>query len=117
MAITQMKVNEVLYDIQDSRTEEQLKTDLNIPTATDYTVTLGTAWTGDAAPFYQDVTLAEIVALDKPIVDVITNSTNYEVMEKEWAKVFRVECLAGRLRFYAKQKTESALQISVKVVN
>lgn len=117
MAITQVKVNDVLHDIQDARTEEQLKADLHIPTATDYIVTLGTTWTGDTVPYHQDVILAGIVALDKPIVDIVVDDTNYETIEKEWAKVFRIECLAGKLRFCAKQKTESTLQISVKVVN
>lgn len=100
-----------------TRTTEQVKSDLNIPDESlDVTVTLGTSWTGSAAPYSQSVTVTGLLATDSPILDIQTSLNNYAVEEENWMNIFKAESSADKLTFYAKEKTTVNLTIKVKVV-
>lgn len=114
--ITQIKIDQQVYNIKDFRTAEQFKQEMGIPDIKTQTVTLTTNWTGSSVPFYQDVSLSGLKSTDTPILDIVVTNSNYNVIEAEWAKIFRVECLENKLRFYAKSKTTSNISVIVKVV-
>ena len=114
--ITQIKIDQQVYNIKDFRTAEQFKQEMGIPDIKTQIVTLTTNWTGSSAPFYQDVPFSGLKSTDTPILDVVVTNSNYDMVEAEWAKIFRVECLANKLRFYTKSKTISNISVIVKVV-
>ena len=100
-----------------TRTTEQVKSDLGIPDKSlEMTVTLGTNWTGSAAPYSQSVTVTGLLATDSPILDIQTSLNNYAVEEENWMNIFKAESSADKLTFYAKEKTTINLTIKVKVV-
>ena len=114
--ISQIKIDNVTHDIHDSRTASELKQFLEVPDILDTTVTLGTSWTGSAAPYSQSVTVSGLLATDSPILDVKTSLSNYAVEEEDWMNIFKAESSLNKLTFYAKEKTTVNLIIQVKVV-
>ena len=99
-----------------TRTTEEVRQELTVPTVKDFVVSLGTAWTGTTPLYTQEVTCAGLLATDSVFVDVVTD-VNWEKQEIEYSKIVRVEVLNGKIKFYAKEKTASALSIKMKVVN
>ena len=82
------------------------------------TITLGTTWTGSAAPFSQDVTVADLLATDSPQVGIVLSS-DYETAQaqlKEFAKIYRGVTSAGKVTFYAKAATTAALTLQLKII-
>lgn len=90
--------------------------DVGAATTTTYTATLGTTWSGSAAPYTQSVTVSGILATDTPIVDFVATTSGYEAEQEDWAKVFKITTAANSLTFYASDKTTTSLSIQVKVV-
>lgn len=99
-----------------TRTKEQMKSDLEIPTVLNKTVTLGTIWSGTSAPFTQKVTVSGLLSTDTPILDVELSTSSYESQELDWLKVFKATTASNSLVFYAKEKTSQSLTVKVKVV-
>lgn len=90
--------------------------DVGAATTKTYTATLGTTWSGSAAPYTQSVTVSGILATDTPIVDFVATTSGYEAEQEDWAKVFKIVTGANSLTFYASDKTTTSLSIQVKVV-
>lgn len=88
-------------------------------TAALYTLTLpSTGWTGDAAPYAQEVTVTGITAADTPLVDIVqtgTESTD-EPMREAWGVVTRIVAGAGKITAYASEKPTVDVPIQLKVV-
>lgn len=71
-----------------------------------YTGTLPSAsWTGEEAPYTKAVTVNGILETDNPIVDMVCTGIyeTDEVMQEDWAKIYRVVTSANTLTFYAKE--------------
>lgn len=83
---------------------------------TSYTVTVGTSWSGSAAPYTQDITVSGILATDEPIVDLVTTTSNYEKQMEEYAKIFKITTSANKITVYATEKTTASIQIKLKAV-
>ncbi len=84
-----------------------------------YTATLGTTWTGGAAPYTQEVAVQGLLATDEDVKVDIDYSDTYETalqQEEEWAKVYRADIGAGKLTFYAKEQTTVSLNLKIAVV-
>ncbi len=81
-----------------------------------YTATLGTTWSGSAAPYTQTVTVSGILATDSPIIDIVTTTSGYEDEEAAWANVFKATCAVNSITFYAKEATTTSITIQIKVV-
>jgi len=82
------------------------------------TVTLGTTWVGSAAPFSQEVTVADMLATDNPQAGIVLSST-YDTAKaqiKEYAKIYRAVTSAGKVTFYAKEATTTELTIQLKII-
>lgn len=85
---------------------------------TTYSATIGTTWTGVAAPYTQTVNVVGILATDNPLVDVVLSDTYATAVsqQEDWAKIFRITTAAGSITVYATEQTTVALTIQLKVV-
>ena len=85
-------------------------------TALSATFTLGTNWSGSAAPYTQAVTVSGILESDVPILDIITTTSGYEDEEKAWSNIFKALTSADTITFYAKNKTTTSVTVQAKVI-
>lgn len=84
----------------------------------EYTATIGTSWTGSAAPYTQSITVSGILATDTPIVDVKCSGTyaTDQTYITQWGKIYRITTAANRITVYATEKTTSNVPISIKCI-
>lgn len=77
-----------------------------------------TGWTGDAAPYTQEVTVTGITAADTPLVDIVQTGTEAtdEPMREAWGVVTRIVAGAGKVTAYASEKPAVNIPIQLKVV-
>lgn len=88
-------------------------------TAALYPLTLpSTGWTGDAAPYTQEVAVTGITASDTPLVDIVQTGTEAtdEPMREAWGVVTRMVTGAGKVTAYASEKPTVNIPIQLKVV-
>ena len=83
-----------------------------------YSATIGTTWTGSAAPYTQTITVTGLTANDKPIVDVTMSGTyaTDKTRLAEWGKIYRIVTAANKITVYATAKTTASLPIRLQVV-
>lgn len=87
--------------------------------STTYNATIGTEWTGDAAPYSQTITVTGITENDTPIVDIIPNNSDYEALTtqlEEFGNVYRITTAADNITVYATEKTTVEIPIQLKCV-
>lgn len=77
-----------------------------------------TGWTGDAAPYAQEVTVTGITAADTPLVDIVQTGTEAtdEPMREAWGVITRMVTGAGKITAYASEKPIVNIPIQLKVV-
>ena len=84
-----------------------------------FTATITAAgWTGDAAPYTNEVTVTGLTADDNPFVDMIASST-FETAETEieaFANIYRMATAENKLAVYAAEKPTVDIAIQIKVV-
>lgn len=85
-------------------------------TVKSYTVTIGTSWSGSAAPYTQSVNVSGILATDEPIVDLITTTNNYESEIENYNKIFKITTSSNKITVYATEKTTASISCKLKVV-
>ena len=98
------------------RTAAELLGDIGAASQKSYTATIGTAWSGSAAPYTQTITVNGILATDEPIVDLITTTNNYEKELEEYGKIFKITTSANKITVYATEKTTASISCKLKVV-
>jgi hypothetical protein len=83
-----------------------------------YTATIGTEWSGSAAPYTQEITVSGILATDYPDVDIVQTGTEAtdSVMRENWGMVTRIVTGAGEITVYAEEALATAIPIQIKVV-
>lgn len=83
-----------------------------------YPATIGTTWTGSAAPYSQEIAANGIIADDTPIVDVIMSGiyATDEARLADWSKIYRIVTGADKITVYAKEATTVELPIQLQVV-
>ena len=84
----------------------------------DYTVTLDTTWSGDAAPYTKEQTVNGILADDKPLIDLVPSST-FDDAEKQadaWALIYRAVTAANKITFYAKAKPAVSIPLQIRCI-
>jgi hypothetical protein len=82
------------------------------------TATLGTNWSGSAAPYTQTISVSEILATDSPIIDVVMSgiySTDESRIEA-WGYIYRAVTADGSITFYATEIPKVEIPIQIKVV-
>lgn len=88
---------------------------------TEHTATLTVAgWTGTAAPYTQEATVAGILASDTPFVDVdmsgLTTTDDMTAAQDAFGLILKATAGAGKITFAASAKPETALTVKIKVV-
>ena len=84
-----------------------------------YTATIGTSWSGSAAPYTQTITVSGILATDTPIVDVNLSSVTYankDAVIEAYSKVYRITTAANSITVYADEATTTSIPIQLKVI-
>lgn len=86
--------------------------------STTYTATIGTTWTGSAAPYTQSVSVSGLLATDNPIVDIVPSDTfaTAEAQMEAYGNLYRMVAGNNTLTVYATEKTTVAIPIQIKVV-
>lgn len=84
----------------------------------DYTVTLDTTWSGDAAPYTKEQTINGILATDKPLIDIVPSATfaDAEKQADAWALVYRAVTAANKITFYAKAKPTVSIPLQIRCI-
>lgn len=84
----------------------------------DYTATIGTAWSGSAAPYAQEVAVAGITSTDEPLVDIAQTGTEAtdSAIREAWGRITRITTADGKIIVYAEEKTTVSIPIRMRVV-
>ena len=83
--------------------------------AKSFTANVGTTWVGNQAPYTQRVTVAGILASDKPIVDVVPD-LDYALAGQQidcWADVYKIVTIENGLVLYAHRQLGTAFPINI----
>ena len=83
-----------------------------------YTATIGTTWSGSAAPYNQTITVTGMLATDAPTVDVTPSST-YATAQSQldaWGAIYRITTAANSITVYATKKTSVSVPIQLLCV-
>ena len=99
----------------------QARTNIGAAAAANYTATLTVAgWTGTAAPYIQEATVAGILASDTPFVDVdmsgLTTTDDMTAAQDAFGLILKATAGAGKITFTASDKPDVALTVKIKVV-
>lgn len=83
-----------------------------------YTATIGTGWTGTAAPYSIDVTVTGILATDTPLIDLNPSATfaTAEAEIEAWGYIYRAVTAANKITFYATEKPTVSIPVKIKAV-
>ncbi len=75
-------------------------------------------WSGNSAPYTNEVTVSGITAADRPIIDIVHSSTYSSVAaEREgWAAIYKAVTAANKITFYATDKPTVALNVQIMAV-
>lgn len=84
----------------------------------DYTVTLDTKWSGDAAPYTKEQTINGILAADAPLIDLAPSATfaDAEKQADAWALIYRAVTAANKITFYAKAKPTVSIPLQIRCI-
>ena len=84
----------------------------------DYTVTLDTTWSGDAAPYTKEQTINGILAADAPLIDLVPSATfaDAEKQADAWALIYRAVTAANKITFYAKAKPTVSIPLQIRCI-
>lgn len=84
----------------------------------DYTVTLDTEWSGDAAPYTKEQTINGILAADAPLIDLAPSATfaDAEKQADAWALIYRAVTAADKITFYAKAKPTVSIPLQIRCI-
>lgn len=83
-----------------------------------YTATIGTNWTGSAAPYSQTITVAGLLASDTPVMDIVPSDTfsTAEQQLDEYGYIFKAVAGEDSLTVYATEPTTVSISVQLKVV-
>lgn len=99
----------------------QARTNIGAAETASYTATLTVAgWTGTAAPYTQEATVAGILASDTPFVDVdmsgLTTADDMAAAQDAFGLILKATAGAGKITFTASDKPDVELTVKIKVV-
>lgn len=81
-----------------------------------FTAALGISWTAKTGYVQQTITVQGILTTDTPIIDLVATTADFEAQEEAWGKVFKAQAGANQITFYAKEATETSVNLNIKVV-
>ena len=85
----------------------------------DYTATISAeGWTGDEAPYLNEVTVSGMLAGDMPIIDLMP-AESFAEAEKQteaWALIYRAVAAENVIRFYAGEKPTVPITLQIRCI-
>lgn len=110
-----------LGDLQDNVKALKTETEQKAAKTAERTATLTVAgWTGTAAPYTQEATVAGILASDSPFVDVdmsgLTTVDDMTAAQDAFGLILKATAGAGKITFVASDKPETALTVKINNV-
>lgn len=80
-----------------------------------YTATIGTTWSGSAAPYSQTINITGLLATDKPVIDIVQTGTEAtdSVMRENWGKITRITTANGSITVYASEALTGTIPIQL----
>lgn len=84
-----------------------------------YTLDVGTAWTGNAAPYTQEIAVAGLSENDRLLADAVTgDGYNAQTQDRldAWARVYRIASENNKVVLYASERPDTAFQIRILAV-
>lgn len=90
--------------------------DVGAATQVTYITTIGTVWTEQTGYVQQTIIVNGILATDNPIVDLITNTSDFEAQQEAWGNIFKITTAINSITLYASEATKTAIDIQLKVV-
>lgn len=87
----------------------------SVASCTTYNATIGTSWTGSAAPYTQTITVSGILATDNPIVDCVLSAT-YATAKSQleaYSNIYQITTAANSITVRATAKTTTAVPIQL----
>ena len=89
-----------------------------VATTETYTATIGTTWSGSAAPYTQTISVPGMLSTDNPIVDIVLNNSydSSQAALEQYGKIYRITTANNSITVYANEKTESSISIQLKCI-
>lgn len=115
----QNQINAVNSNLQnqinavDSNLQNQINTCAKTVT---YNASVGTSWTTGNGYVQQTVPINGLLATDNPIIDLTTSTSNFEIEQENWGKIFKVTTAENEITLYASEATAIVLSIQLKVI-
>ena len=80
------------------------------------TATISSTWTGEEAPYAQEIAVNGISKDDTPIIDLVASDdfTTSQLQLEEWGKIYRVVTSDNMITAYATEPTTISLPIQLK---
>ena len=118
-SVLQSQYNAILAELEDNL--QAVYDGVEKVNIAERTATLTVAgWTGTAAPYTQEATVAGILASDTPFVDVdmsgLTTKDDMTAAQDAFGLILKATAGAGKITFVASDKPETALTVKIKVV-
>jgi len=85
---------------------------------TTLTVTVPVSWTASGSFYYQQVSVAGMLATDNPVADILPGSDNAanKLYAEAWAKVQSIDTLDGAVKLWCTAEPTTAFPVQFKVV-
>ena len=86
--------------------------------STIYTANVGTVWSGNAAPYSQEISVSGLSENDRIVVDLAPDGTAEAIQAQTdaWSQVYRAVSTDGKLTLYVLEKPTTAFQIKILAV-
>lgn len=86
--------------------------------AVKYTATIGTSWSGTAAPYSQTITVTGLKSTDVPLIDFVNSGTYATDLNREeaWGSIYRIVPANNKITVYAHEKTTTSCPIQLLVI-
>lgn len=80
-----------------------------------HTIEIGTAWSGESAPYTQEISVTGLLATSRVIADIVAanDMQTAELQMEEWSKIFRITTGAGTATAWATEQTGTALTVQL----
>ena len=89
-----------------------------LATTTTLTATIPVSWTANGGFYYQQVSVAGMLATDNPVADILPGSDNAanKLYAEAWGKVQSIDTLDGAVRLWCTAAPTTAFPVQFKVV-
>lgn len=82
-----------------------------------FDITIGTGWTGTAAPYSQNITVNGILSADKPVMHIrkADDLATADSQEEAFDKLHKIKTSANMVTVTAREKTKVSIPVTLEV--